>query len=206
MRAQRLSVDVEPRIRAHAADGQHAHAFEIAIAAYGPELLGYLASMLSDEDAARELYAQLCADLWKGLPAFEWRSTFRTWAYAVARNELHRHRELGRRARRFEALSTGVQEISDERARTLTSPHLRTANKSKLQELRDSLDPDDRAILVLRIDRELEWQEIAEALAGASLSGDERARHAAALRKRFERIKAELRARAREAGLLDDTA
>jgi RNA polymerase sigma-70 factor, ECF subfamily len=206
MQAQRMPFDVETHARGYAAAGQYEHCFELAITSYGPELLGFLASLVGDEEAARELYAQLCADLWKALPHFEWRASFRTWAYASARHAAQRYRQRDRRARRFQPLSTGVHEIAASRDRVSTSPHLRTENKTKVRLLRDSLDPADREILTLRIDRELEWQEIAEILAGTSLSEAEGARRSAALRKRFERIKRQLRTLAEAAGMLDEQA
>ena len=52
---------------------------------------------------------------------------------------------------------------------------------------------------MLRIDRELEWEEIAAVLAADGVEVN-----AATLRKRFERLKERLREQAEEQGLLDD--
>jgi hypothetical protein len=60
--------------------------------------------------------------------------------------------------------------------------------------------------LILRVDRGLAWNEIAQSMddGDAPLTDTELHRQAAALRKRFERIKDRLRVLAREAGLLSD--
>ncbi len=65
--------------------------------------------------------------------------------------------------------------------------------------LREQLEPFDRALLVLRVDRQLTWQDVA-----AVLKGDEKNVETSpgALRKRFERIKAKLREEALRAGWL----
>jgi hypothetical protein len=51
-------------------------------------------------------------------------------------------------------------------------------------------------LLVLRIDRRLAWDDVARVFAGPGASSAEIKKHSAALRKRFERIKAELKKRA----------
>lgn len=69
--------------------------------------------------------------------------------------------------------------------------------------LRNSLSTDDRTLLVLRVDRGVDWNELAEVWAeGKNLDETARARLSATLRKRFERVKQQLRARAKKEGLL----
>ena len=192
---------LETRIRRAVDRGRLDEAFSIAIEAYGPELLGFLHALLHHEDLARELYAQLCADLWSALPRFEWRSSFRTWAYCAARNAVHRHRASAahRRLRPLTSRSLGTLVHSE---RTETAPYLRTENKDRVARLRERLAPDERMLLVLRIDRDLAWDEIADVMAGQPYPRLQRARAAATIRKRFERIKERLRAMAIEEGLL----
>ena len=55
----------------------------------------------------------------------------------------------------------------------------------------EALDPDDRLLLILRLDREMSWNDIADVYADEREGDDgDRRRTAAKLRKRFERIKA----------------
>jgi len=81
-----------------------------------------------------------------------------------------------------------------------------------LARLRASLSVEEQTLLVLRVDRELEWEEIAEVLGPGPEDDDTppggggarpAARRAAALRKRFERLKARLREEAMKNGLVE---
>jgi RNA polymerase sigma-70 factor (ECF subfamily) len=71
--------------------------------------------------------------------------------------------------------------------------------RDRLRRLRQALDPEERTLLVLRLDRELPWEEVA-----LVLSGDGAPLEPAALRKRFERLKGKLARMARDQGLVDE--
>lgn len=57
----------------------------------------------------------------------------------------------------------------------------------QVDRIREGLDPDERALLVLRVDRALPWED-----AAAALSAEGERVTAAALRKRFERLTAKI--------------
>jgi len=173
-----------------------------AVEGYGPEVLGFLVTLLRDENSANEVFSQTCEDLWKGLDRFEGRSSLRTWFYVLARHAAARfrrapHRRAGRRV--------GLSEVSEiaERVRSQTLAHLRTDVKDGFAAIRDALSEDDRALLVLRVDRGLSWNDIARVFL---LDNQEATVEQVAmkLRKRFERLKVEIRDRAREAGLVPE--
>ena len=73
-----------------------------------------------------------------------------------------------------------------------------------MRALREQLEPDDQMLLVLRVDRGMEFRDIAVALAEADapLDAETLEREAARLRKRFERVKERLRELARSEGLI----
>jgi RNA polymerase sigma-70 factor (ECF subfamily) len=174
-----------------------------AVEGYGPEVLGFLVTLLRDENSANEVFSQTCEDLWKGLERFEGRSSLRTWFYVLARHAAARfrrapHRRPGRRA--------GLSEVSEiaERVRSRTQPHLRTEVKDRFAAIRNALPEDDRALLVLRVDRKLSWSEIAHVFSANAEPDETVAQVATKLRKRFERLKGEIRERAREVGLVPE--
>jgi hypothetical protein len=74
----------------------------------------------------------------------------------------------------------------------------RGRNDSIYAELRNTLDPDDQVLLVLRVDRELAWREIAIVMLGDQAADEDVTRKAATLRKQFERVKLQLRGLAAE--------
>jgi RNA polymerase sigma-70 factor (ECF subfamily) len=170
-----------------------------AIVGYGPEILGVLFAMHGNHDEAGEVFAQFCEDLWRGLPGFAGRSTLRTWAYTLARNASHRRRQKERQARRQLPISQVVSRVAD-KVRTQTFDYLKSQVKSGVRKLRESLPPDDQLLLVLRVDKDLGWDELAEVMNGEPVA--DRKREAARLRKRFQLVKERLREMAHKEGLV----
>lgn len=193
----------EREIRARLEAGGARDAAAAAIELYGGEVLGFLHAVARDEDLASEAFSAFSEDLLRGLPGFRWDASLRTWAYALARNALHRlRRDPRRRARNNVPLSNPGADISAivDQVRTATLPFLRTSVKDELRRLREALDPDDHALLVLRIDRKMSWRDIARAIPGEET--EEVDRRAATLRKRFERAKTMLRELATARGII----
>jgi RNA polymerase sigma-70 factor (ECF subfamily) len=193
----------EQVVRDHVTAGNARDGASLSIELYGGEVLGFLHAVARDDDLAHEAFSVFSEDLLRGLPSFRWDASLRTWCYALARNALHRlRRDPRRRARNNVSLSNQGAAISAivEQVRTATMPFLKTEIKDELRRLRDALDPDDHALLVLRIDRKMSWKDIARALPGDD--GQELDRRAATLRKRFERAKTMLREMATSRGLI----
>jgi RNA polymerase sigma-70 factor (ECF subfamily) len=197
----------EGRVRARHVDGDLEGAVTLALELYGAELYGFLHALARDEDVAAEAFSTFAEDLWKGMPKFRWESSLRTWSYALARNALHRvRRDPHRRAERNVPLSQ-LEATAAAVVRSVTAPYLRTDVKDRFAQLREQLDPDDHALLILRIDRRMSWRDIARAMPGEAggESGEPAEsidRRAATLRKRFERAKAMLKELAQESGIL----
>jgi RNA polymerase sigma-70 factor (ECF subfamily) len=184
-------------VRAKLASGELAAATTLVVHGFGPQILGYLTAMARHEADANDAFSQFCEDLWRGLPGFEWRTSLRTWCYVLARNALYRQRQGAPQRHGAHVAPSQVPELAAlaERVRTATAEFMRTETRSRFTELRDGLDPDDRTLLILRIDRRMPWRDIAEVLAPSDESSEPDAitRRAAALRKRFERLKLSLR-------------
>jgi RNA polymerase sigma-70 factor (ECF subfamily) len=201
---------VEAAVRAKCERGEYEDAATLAVREYGREVLRFLMSRLRDDDAAAEVFSVLAEDLWRGLPAFEWRCSLRTWAYTLARHAACRHVSSARRHRaRHVALSqaTAVSRAAMQ-VRTETLAVQRTSNKNRLSALRDQLPPEDRELLVLRVNRRLDWREIAHVVLyeGDRPSDAQIDREAARLRKRFQIVKERLRKMAEEQGLVGQDA
>jgi RNA polymerase sigma-70 factor (ECF subfamily) len=189
---------LEAPIRALSAAGDHAGATTAALRLYGSELLGFLHARARNDDLAAEAFAELGEDVWRGLPGFRWESSLRCWLYLLARNALGQLvRDPRRRRDRNLPLSAAPEVVAA--VRTVTAEYHKTEVKDELRVLREQLSSEEHELLLLRLDRDLSWKEIAEVLGG---EGDVAAR-AATLRKRFERAKERLRKLAIEHGLLD---
>jgi RNA polymerase sigma-70 factor (ECF subfamily) len=206
-----MSDDVEAsaeeaiRIACEAQDFQSAAS--LALDAYGREIMSFLIARMRAVTDAEEIFSMFAEDLWKGLPAFGFRCSARGWLYALARNAANRYATSPQlRAARNVPLSRdgGVVSGLIEQARSATQLHQRTDVKDKIRSLRRRLAPDDQTLLMLFVDRNLPWREIAMVMheQGEQLDAGALDREAARLRKRFERVKAELKALAIAEGLL----
>lgn len=170
----------------------------LAIRGYGPEILGYLLAIGGREQDASEAFSIFCEALWRGLPGFRRESSLRTWAYRLAQRAVSRVARNEVRRKRLVVAIDGLEiEAIAEEVRTATLPYLRAEMQAHIAKLREDLEPEDRALLVLRIDRRLTWESILRILRDEDLEGDAVTRGTAALRKRYERLKVRLRERAR---------
>jgi RNA polymerase sigma-70 factor, ECF subfamily len=170
-------------------------AAEALLRGYGGELYSFLLGTLRGESDADEAFSMFCEQLWRGLEGFRGEGSYRTWAYQVARRAAYQVRRGDfRRSKRFNLDGGEAAERIAAEIRTTTAAFRRTDVKDKMRALRDELSDEDKELLVLRLDRDLEWQEIATIL-------DE---DAANLRKRFERLKSKLKVMAKRAGLLPE--
>ena len=198
---------MDPVVEAELSRLIHARTFDRAatecIRSYGAEIYGFLVSQVGNENDAAEVFSQLGEDLWRGLPGFGLRCTVRTWLYLLARHAAERFRR-GPWNREGQRTGDSGLDALVAAVRTSTQPWLRTDVKDRWRTLRESLGPDDRALLTLRVDRKLPWIDIARITLESEAPGaGALARETARLRKRFQLLKGELRHRAREAGLLD---
>jgi RNA polymerase sigma-70 factor (ECF subfamily) len=187
---------LEQRIAELLDQGDRATAATLAVRGYGPQILGYLQAVLRSSEDGAEAFSLFCEHLWVGIDSYRRRSTFKAWAYTVAWHAALRVVQDPERKRQ-RPLATNQAEKLAEEVRSRTAPHLLTANKDRLAELRQALDPAEQTLLILRLDRGLSWSEIGEVLAAEGNETNE-----AALRKRFERIKERLRVLAIARGLL----
>jgi RNA polymerase sigma-70 factor (ECF subfamily) len=171
-------------------------AAEAVMRELGPGVRGLLQTLYRrSPDTADEAFSLFAENLWRHIGAFRGEASIKTWAYCLARNAAitvtrEGWRRLGRRLETVEA------ERLAEEVRTRSAVRLERQSQG-LSELRDSLDLDDQTLLTLRLDERLSWDEIARIMSSGQEAVD-----AAALRKRFERLKTRLGELARRRGLL----
>jgi RNA polymerase sigma-70 factor (ECF subfamily) len=186
-----LEAEIRKRFDARDLEG----AATVAIRGFGPEIYGFIASVQRSDADAADVFAQFCEEVWKGLPRFAWQCSFRTWAYTIARRTaFHFLRSPIRRVDRNVPLSraSAVARLEAE-AHSVTATFLKTAVKDKVARIREQLDPDDRLLLALRVDKQLGWNDVARVfLEDDAPSLDTLKRESARLRKRFELVKAKI--------------
>ena len=79
-----------------------------------------------------------------------------------------------------------------------TTKHSKERAADIYASIRAELPEEEQTLLVLRVDRNLAWRDIACVLLGEAADADEIQRKAATLRKQFERVKERLRELAAE--------
>lgn len=174
---------------------------------YGPEILALLCALHDDADDAEDAFSDFSERLLKSLDRFAYECSMRTWAYVLARRASYDlKRASGRQAKRRAVLSE-ADELGKLVAavRTQTMTILRTETKSALAKLRDELPPEDRLLLVLRVDRTLPWEDVARVFLEeeAETSEVRLGQEAARLRKRFQLVKERLATLAKQRGLIE---
>jgi len=194
---------LEATLRQHCAQGDFRAAGEAALRAYGPELFGFLVSMHRNADDASEVFAVFSEDMVRGLPAFGWACTFRTWAYTLARNASNRFLKGRHRRGKGQVAMSGISEGIALELRTATLTYLQTDHKDRFAALRESLPLEDQTLLILRVDRGLAWEELARVMLGEELSptAEDLKKESARLRKRFQLVKEKLVTLGKQAGL-----
>jgi RNA polymerase sigma-70 factor, ECF subfamily len=196
-------VEEEAVIRAAHAAGNLDEAVTLGFARYQVEVYSFLCARLRSEADAHEVFAQVGEDVWRGIAGFHWRCSFRTWLYTLARNAALRfERTPANQARRRARVSELDEPAAADRSRT--RPYLRTDVKDRFAALRATLDPEDQTLLILRIDRDLGWDDIARIVHDGDADDATVRRWAANLRQRFRQLKARIQERAKAEGLLDD--
>jgi RNA polymerase sigma-70 factor (ECF subfamily) len=189
-------MEQEQQVRERLVAGDAAGAATLLIEALGPSILRYLRSLLRVEDDAADAFSQWSENVWAGLPSFRGEASLKTWGYRLAWNAAQNLRNEAWR-RRGQRLETGQASALAQSIRT-RSVVVVERQRQALEALRQALPDADRSLLVLRIDQQLSWNEVAEVMAEEGTPVD-----AATLMKRFERVKARLGELARARGLLD---
>ncbi len=190
------AMSLDAKVKTLLAEGRQGEAASEALRVLGPQVLGYLSSLLRSEADAQEVFAQFAEDLWRGLPGFRGEASLRGWAYRIAWHAGARfvrdpYRQRGRRLETSEASRLACEVLS-----SVGADAWRT---ERMAQLRNVLTPEERTLLILRVDRGLSWREVALVLADDGVAQPSEV----ALRKRFERLKEKLAEAAREKGLLE---
>jgi len=167
----------------------------LVIQGYGPELRRFVERALHSPDEAAEVMAQFGEDLWRALPTFRRECSTRSFCFRIAW-----HGALRRRHRRSRQVVRPLRSTEWSRlasAVPAASAPATSDRRARLEALHAHLDPGDLALLHLRVDQALPWEEVAAILS----AGPQRVTQAA-LRKRYERLKDRLAVLAREQGLI----
>jgi RNA polymerase sigma-70 factor (ECF subfamily) len=171
-----------------------AETFARELGALEPQVKGYLARVLKSHADAEDAWQKTLLAAVKAREQLQDQTKLRGWVYAIAHraalailreNKRHENEEL-------DDAATAIQQDPKTWWR-------RTSNKATLRDLIDALPLSLKTLMVLRLDRELGWDEIAEAL-GTTDQGTPMT--AANARQMFSRVKDQLTKAFRDQGAL----
>lgn len=202
MRERDDVASAEGPIRLASAEGRESDAVSAALKLYGAEVYGLLLGLSRTREDADDAFSLFAERLWRSLATFEWKCSLRTWAYVIARRSAH---DVGRKARRPHVGLSDAGEVSAlvARMRTETAPFQKTDVKNRIAALRATLPEDDQLLLILRLDRDLAWEDLARVFIGEDAEVEALKRESARLRKRFQLVKDRLVELGRKEGLID---
>lgn len=192
-----MSETLDSELRELVKLGEIDRATDRALRAYGPELIGWLCAISTNEADAYDAFSWMSEELWKSLRRYQGGCSMRAWCYMLARQGAARVH--ARTQQRVEEPVSSLSSIVHTAGQIWsTTRREQTRNEVIYSEIRESLDAEDQMLLVLRVDRDLSWRDIAIVILGDTTTEEELARKAAALRKQFERVKVYLRGLASE--------
>jgi RNA polymerase sigma-70 factor (ECF subfamily) len=171
--------------------GDFEEATKQAIRTFGPEIFGWLCSITKQRSISEDVCQQFCIELWRGLPSFRWEGSLRVWSYRVAWRELIRAQQSQKR-RKEEHLPTSQFLLLKQEVSSIHENINAKQVKSRLVELRQELPEELQSLLVLRIEREISFAEIAGILEMTEESA----------RQKFKRAKDKLKEMAQKEGLI----
>jgi RNA polymerase sigma-70 factor, ECF subfamily len=193
---------LEAQVRALHEAGDLRGAATLMLQRLGADVLRVLHARFRNADLTAEVFARFAEALWQALPSFAFRCSVRAFMFTLARNAGNRflarelkHQRLAVPLSELNPLAVQVTEL-----RTQTKLHLLTESKDRVAKLRAELSEDDQLLLTLRIDRSLEFREIAVVMLDDTTASDEAiSREAARLRKRLQLVKEQLKRLLRKA-------
>ncbi len=174
---------------------------------HGAEVFSFLRAVCGSEHEAREVFREFTDEVFRALPRSHDAITPRIWAYRLA-ERARRRKELSQRPTATRVSPNRVPNFDQLVGAMKTSPPLRAADerREKIKRLRVLLAPADRALLVLRVDRQVSWSDLAWVVnSEAEFSDSARLEWLGKeARKEFQRVKARLRLLAAAEGLLPE--
>lgn len=137
---------------AEATDASLDAAFQAIAVEHGPSLSRMARGYEADTDRQRDLVQEILVAIWRALPAFEGRSSERTWALRIAHNVAVTHVVKGTRDRLSTCVS--IEDLAEGRLPASDPAEQAEARDAvrRLAQLVRALRPGDRQIILLHLE------------------------------------------------------
>jgi RNA polymerase sigma-70 factor (ECF subfamily) len=153
----------DPHLVARAQQGDLT-AFEELVKKYQREIYGLACRLVMDQEEAKDLTQQAFLQAFVHIRAFRQQSQFRTWLFRIAINQCYNF--LKTRKKFGEPVDTQEMQIMGE-----DSPEedlVAEQDRQRLYQALEKLPPKQRAVITLKLEQGLNYQEISQALGGTA--------------------------------------
>ncbi len=143
-------------------------AFETLMNAHMDKVYGVALRIVQDPDVAEDVTQDVFITVFKQLNSFRGDSAFSTWLYRITVN-----RALRTIKKESRYLTDGIQELIDSQVDSTADPErmaITIQNRKRIYNLMNKLPKKQRAVLALRIEKELSFKEIAKIM-GRTIGG-----------------------------------
>ena len=182
-----MTAALDERVRALLDAGAHAEAATEAIRALGPAVLRYLRTLLRSEADANDAFSYWAESVWSGLPGFRGDASLRIWSLRLAYHAALAVLDQAWR-RRVRPFATGEASRLADTLRTASAVRVERRRR-KLDAVIGKLSAEQQALLSLRVDQGLSWDEVADVLSTDTVRVAPQT-----VAKRYERLKVRLAA------------
>ena len=153
-------IDLSDEIIKSAQEGDR-RSFEMIFQAYFNYVANVAYRVVANKQDAEEVVQETFMTIYRNIKGFEFRSTFKTWAYRITVNTALNYVKKNTKHRNNANFDDTFSASQPPEAYTQLEGN---ETKERLQQLLDALTPEHKTIMVLRSLQGLSYQEIAETL------------------------------------------
>ena len=173
-------------------DGQDGH---------GHHIYAWLRGVMKDDHDADEVFNEFFLAVFEDIGSYRGDGPLKSWLYRVARNTAH---TFWRNRNQRREVPLGVDDEVIQKARTSTKEWKKSTVKDAFQLLRLELSEEEQTLLILRVDRDMDWEDVARVFidVNESTPSDALPKEVNRLKQQFSRVKKKLKKLAIERKLL----
>lgn len=153
----------DPHLVARAQRGE-LPAFEELVKKYQREVYGLACRMVMDPEEAKDLTQQAFLQAFVHIRDFRQQAQFRTWLFRIAINQCYNYLK----SRKKFGEPVDIQEMTLVAEGSPEADLITSDNQRRLHAAMEHLPPKQRAVLALKIDKGLSYQEISRILGGTA--------------------------------------
>ena len=145
-------------------------AFDCLYRRYNRQIRNFVRKQVSESEYVEDIAQEVFMRVFKSIASFDTSKRFSSWVYKIALNEVKRHWKRSIKHQAY-SLDTSVNEDSDNREQKELVADQRAVPEDlaiedlfsrDLKTLIDRLPPKQKTVVILRVDNELTFEEIAE--------------------------------------------